>query len=445
MRESPADMKRALYAPLIGNTFVAAYPPFEFWSSSIGESLRQFLSLPPSEALPLGLYVHLPFCVQRCSYCCYMSRSDRMDVVDAYLDRLAAELTAYRRSPALSSRPLDFVYFGGGTPSLLSTSRLERLFGRLQSCFPWDRVREVTFECAPRSVTAEKARLLGALGVTRLSLGVQQLDDTILRINGRVHLSADVYRAYEHLRASGVPTLNVDLIAGLAGETTSTFFTSLDRVLRMAPESITIYALEVPPNTPLARALRGGTAEAAVPPRPVRYRRLEEASVRLQDAGYRRQSAYSFVRDPARHPFLYMREQYRGADVLGIGASSFSYLRGLHFQNVARFDEYLAGSPEALAVRRGVALSMEERLVREFILGLKLGEVNADRFRRRFGTDVLTRFADPLAELVERRWIRIAGRRAKLTRAGCARVDGFLRWFYLPPHREDAAASSAAR
>jgi len=163
--------------PVFGSYFVSAYPPFDSWRQDAVRGLPALLEAPVATPVPLGLYVHVPFCVQRCQYCYYLAYDGREESRAAYLSALGAELRCYAERPRLAGRPLDFVYFGGGTPSSLSSAQLERLFELLQGCMPWSAAREVTFECAPRTVTTEKARLLKAAGVTRVSLGVQQLDD----------------------------------------------------------------------------------------------------------------------------------------------------------------------------------------------------------------------------------------------------------------------------
>ena len=229
---------------------------------------------------------------------------------------------------------MDFIYIGGGTPSVLSPSRMRRLLDGLADSLSCQGVREITFECAPNTVTRPKLDELRRNGVTRLSLGVQQLDDTVLARNGRIHLTRDVERAYANIRRVGFDVVNLDLMVGLVGETDESFQRSLERVISMAPDSVTIYQLEIPANTPLYRMIRNGTLDAAVPSWAVKRARLEGGFALLERAGYTLRSAYAAVRDLDRQRFLYMDEQYRGADLLGIGVSAFSYLNSVHHQNL---------------------------------------------------------------------------------------------------------------
>ena len=424
---------------LVGSYFVAAYPPFSQWTVAALAQYRHRLTQPgtlPSR-VPLGLYVHIPFCTERCQYCYYLSYAGKThDRIDAYLDALLVELASYARQPALAGRGLDFVYFGGGTPSLLSPARILRLLRGLAQSFPWNAVREVTFECAPKTVTLPKLVTLREAGVTRLSLGVQQLDDDLLARNGRIHLVRDVERAYADIQRAAFEVVNIDLMVGMVGETDESFYRSLDRVVAMAPDSVTIYQLEIPPNTPLYRALRDRPLETKVPSWEVKRSRLDEAFARLEQAGYTVRSAYAAVRDAIRHRFLYMEEQYRGSDLLGIGVSSFSYLNGVHHQNLASYEPYMESlRAGTLPLGRAYALNDEERLVREFVLQLKLGKIERAYFRDKFGVDVDRRFAEPLSQCSAEGWLHVDPASITLTRQGLLHVDRMIPSFYLPEHR----------
>ncbi len=440
-RERPSA---AAGEPLLGSYFVSAYPPFACWSERQLGSFESRLARPPETAAGFGLYLHIPFCAERCSYCYYLAYDGVSTVIDRYLELLARELELYAERPLLAGRLPSFVYFGGGTPSLLTPRRIRTLLAGVQRTFSWRDAREVSFECAPLSVTTAKLEALRELGVTRVSLGVQQLDDEVLRLNGRIHLAADVERAFKRIGDVGFEVVNVDLIAGLIGETDASFDASLERVMEMAPDSVTIYLLEIPHNTPLYRSIRAGTV--AVPPVGWERKRARVARgfERLEAAGYTVRSAYAAVRDPERQPFLYQDEQYRGVDLLGVGASSFSYLAGVHHQNVADLSGYLRQvSDDRLPLWRAYELSAEERLVRELVLQLKLGRVETASLRARSGIDPLERFAPVLERLVEAGYLTLEGTTIVVTRRGLLRVDRLVRELYLPPHASVAPSEPA--
>ena len=197
--------------------------------------------------MPLGVYLHIPFCRKRCHFCYFRVYTDKnAQEVGAYLDVLAREWELYSRLPVFAERPIDFVYFGGGTPSFLSTSQLEGLVNRLTAATPWRDAAEVTFECEPGTLTEAKLRVIRRLGVTRLSLGVENFNDEILTANGRAHRSPEVYRAYEFARSLDFPQINIDLIAGMLGETDENWRDCVAKTLALQPDSVTIYQMELP-------------------------------------------------------------------------------------------------------------------------------------------------------------------------------------------------------
>jgi oxygen-independent coproporphyrinogen-3 oxidase len=184
MSKSPQRLNDGADEPLVGSYFISAYPPFSCWKKEYVPELECKLDTPLAAAgdAPLGLYVHIPFCDVRCMYCYYLSHADKSPgLIDRYIDALVRELAIYRAKFSVTNRPLGFVYFGGGTPSLLSERQIHQLVEKLKALFPWTAVQEATFECAPKSVTEPKLRALREAGVTRLSMGVQQLNDEILK------------------------------------------------------------------------------------------------------------------------------------------------------------------------------------------------------------------------------------------------------------------------
>lgn len=439
MSQSPRTLNVGIDESLEGNYFVSAYPPFSCWKKEHVLQLDSKLEAPLSAAggTSLGLYVHIPFCDVRCMYCYYFSHANKSpDLIDGYIDALIKELAIYRAKLSFSSRHLSFVYFGGGTPSILSERQIHKLIKQLKALFPWTAVQEATFECAPKSVTEPKLRALRESGVTRISMGVQQLDDAILKQNGRVHLASDVERAYTIIRRFDFEIVNVDLMVGLIGESDESFMESLERIIAMNPDSVTIYQLELPLNTPLYRVLNKSVPASSLATWEVKRSRLANGFARLAIAGYQLRSAYTAAHSPKHQRFVYQDAQYHGADLLGIGASAFSYIDGIHCQNLTSLESYLQRLNEnRLAVERAYVLSDNERLIREFILQLKLGRVNGNDFRQKFHIDIFARFADPLVYFAKQGLLTRSGDGLVLTREGLLRVDRMLPAFYLPEHQ----------
>lgn len=425
--------------PIEGSYFVSTYPPFSTWTRGQVAAARRRLDVPKPRHpdVAFGLYIHVPFCAERCRYCYYLSYTGKSaDDVDEYVQALAAEASMYARLPALANRKPSFVYFGGGTPSLPSEVSIEHMIRGVRAAFPWTDVEEVTFECAPQSVTEAKLRVLDNEGVTRISMGVQAFDDAILELNGRVHLVRDVEQAYAAIRRVGFATVNLDLIVGMLGESDESFDDTVDRAIHLAPESVTIYQLEIPLNTPLYRAIQDGSLSQPPPSWDVKRARLAAGFERLERAGYVVRSAYAAVRDPDRNPFVYQEAQYSGADLLGIGVASFSYLDGVHHQNIASLESYLASVRRGeLPMGRAYALSDDDRVVREFVLQLKLGHVESARFRAKFGVEITDRFADALHGFAEKGWCVVNDDGVTLTRDGLLRVDRMIPECYPTRHQ----------
>jgi oxygen-independent coproporphyrinogen III oxidase len=423
----------------VGSYFVANYPPFSVWTAeAVERDARPALRRPPSTA-PLGLYLHVPFCRKRCHFCYFRVYTDKnAQQVGEYLDLLVEEWRLYVEQPALAGRTLDFVYFGGGTPSFLSTKQLESLVGRLTALRPWTDAEEITFECEPGTLSGDKLAAIRGMGVTRLSLGVENFDDEILELNGRAHRSPEIGQAYEAARGLGFPQVNIDLIAGMLGETDANWRSCIEQVVALAPDSVTIYQMELPFNTTISRDLLQGTGRFAAPPADWQTKRrwVREAFAALEDQGYHVGSAYTAVRDPARTRFVYRDRLWEGADLVGLGVASFGHVNGVHMQNHDTWDAYgesiRAG---ALPLARAYQPSEEERLIRELVLQLKRGVLRPSYFARKYGVDLRTRFAAPLATLAAEGWLAPpAEDRLALTREALLRVDTLLPRFFLPGH-----------
>jgi oxygen-independent coproporphyrinogen-3 oxidase len=424
----------------VGSYFVATYPPFSSWTeAAVARDALPALERAPVAGVPLGLYLHIPFCRKRCHFCYFRVYTDKnaQDVAD-YLDVLAAEWERYAAAPAVAGRPLDFVYVGGGTPSFLSTRQLEGLVARLTASAPWSEAEEVTFECEPGTLTESKLKAIRGVGVTRLSLGVENFSDEVLELNGRAHRSPEIFRAYEHARSLDFPQINVDLIAGMLGETDDNWRLTVEKTLDLAPDSVTIYQMELPYNTTIGGDLLKGTHRfsQSVADWATKRRWVADAFAALEAKGYHVGSAYTAVRDPGRTTFLYRDRLWQGADMVGLGVASFGHINGVHMQNVDTWEAYAAAvRRHGLALGRAYRPTDEERLIRELILQLKLGSIAPPYFRAKYGVDVLDRFRSQFGSLEADGYLAPATERVvSLTREGLLRVDGLLQRFFLPAH-----------
>src|SRR4029079_7571174 len=225
----------------VGNYFVSNYPPFSFWKPELVGELQAALERPPTALAsglnPLGIYVHIPFCRKRCHFCYFKVYTDKDSVaIRAYIDSALQELSIYAPQPVIGGRAANFVYFGGGTPSYLSVDQLQHLTDGMKKLIPWTGVEEVTFECEPGTLTQHKLEAIRDMGVTRLSLGVENFDDRILEINGRAHRSPEIETAYRFARSLHFPQINIDLIAGMLGETEENWQRCIRKTIDLEPD-----------------------------------------------------------------------------------------------------------------------------------------------------------------------------------------------------------------
>lgn len=421
-----------------GNYFVSNYPPFSFWSPERVKDAEAALDRPPAPGTNLGLYLHIPFCRKRCHFCYFRVYTDKDSAaVKGYLDMALRELELYAHRPFLGGRRPQFVYFGGGTPSYLSESQLRGLTDRMKAILPWDAAEEVTFECEPGTLTDHKLKLIRDLGVTRLSLGVENFSDHVLEINERAHRSGEVRRANRFARELDFPQVNIDLIAGMVEETEENWRDCVRQALELEPDSLTIYQMEVPYNTSIYREMKAqGRLVAPVADWATKRRWVAFAFEEFERAGYSVASGYTAVKDPGRTRFVYRDSLWQGADLLGLGVASFSHVGGTHFQNQHDFEPYVASLRSGkLPLYRALTPTAEERLIREVVLQFKLGRISREYFRRKFGVEIASRFAEPL-RLLESGGLLVAdGDWLRLTREGLLQVDRLVHEFFLPEHR----------
>ena len=173
----------------VGSYFISNYPPFSQWDKNELPKVESAMAAAPINETPLGLYLHIPFCRKRCKFCYFKVFTDQnAKDIEAYVAALCREIELVSKLPVMGDRPFRFVYFGGGTPSFLSSKQLTSLVDRLRENINWDQAEEVTFECEPGTLQESKLKTLRELGVTRLSLGVENFTDSILEENGRAHL-----------------------------------------------------------------------------------------------------------------------------------------------------------------------------------------------------------------------------------------------------------------
>jgi len=422
----------------VGSYFISNYPPFSQWKNDQLDEVTRALNSAPIAETPLGLYIHIPFCRKRCKFCYFkVFTNQNAKEIEKYVSALCREIELVSQLPIMGGRPFRFVYFGGGTPSFLSSRQLVSLVDRLRQNINWDLAEEVTFECEPGTLQENKIKTLKELGVTRLSLGIENFSDAVLEENGRAHLSKEVYRAWDWIAAADFENVNIDLISGMVGETWDNWKYNISEAIKLSPESITIYQMELPYNTVYSKDILGEKIETPVADWETKRAWLNYAYDEFLQAGYRISSAYTVVKDNSKVNFSYRDNLWQGSDLIATGIASFGHVSGVHYQNKADMKEYQADLTERgkLPLGRGFKPTKHQLLVREMILLLKRGYLDVDYFQNKFGVDITQHWNNQFRQHSESGMLTIEGGRIQLTRKGFLNADALLPVFFEEEHQ----------
>jgi len=409
--------------------FIAGYPPFEYLELNKAD---QIFKKPR-----FGLYLHLPYCRKRCTFCFYKVYTNRNALpMEEYLASLHKEIDHYASRPEIRGRTVNTIYWGGGTPTTLSVEQMQALGAKLRESFDLAPDLEWTVEGEPATLDPDKARTLRELGVTRLSIGVQSFNEALLDRNGRSHGVQHAFNAVQMARANAFPVINIDLMSGMIDETPETWDSTLDTLLTIRPEHVSIYRMEVYKNTLLYAAGFTGPGVGGIPTDEQELVQWHRAVERLEGAGYTQVAGHAFILKPE-HNHWHRVDMWTTGELLGMGVSSFSYMNGSVFQNSSKWDEYVAGAREGRgAVKRSVKLSSRGIMAREMVLGLKLFKVDRPAFRGRHGFDVVELYGTRLSQLEQQGLLEIREDAIELTRRGRDYSDMICALFYLPEHSE---------
>lgn len=423
----------------LGNYFIANYPPFSFWKPSYLPDAEKALDSEPTPGTPLGLYLHIPFCRKRCKFCYFRVYTDKnAKEIEVYTDALVKEVSLLAQKKVVHSRPLHYVYFGGGTPSYLSASQLSDLMTKLKAILPWDKAEEVTFECEPGTLQKHKLETLREMGVSRLSLGVENFKPEILQYNGRAHLEEEIYRAFNWARELGFPSINIDLISGMVGEDWDNWKDCIRKTISMGPDSVTIYQMELPYNTVFSKELKvlgSDEPSLAIADWPTKRAWVDYAFSEFEKSGYSVSSAYTVVKNKETTKFVYRDALWRGADMFGTGVASFGHINGVHIQNVDRWEDYIEKlNRDELPLGRALPVTARDRLIREMILLIKTGKLEVEYFEKKFKVNILREFATGFNKLQQDGWLNIQPNGIELTREGLLQIDRQLPIFFDPQY-----------
>ena len=376
----------------------------------------------------IALYVHFPFCRRKCRYCSFISYERREADIPDYLKAIRTEMAHYAGGENVTS-----IYFGGGTPSLLTAGQIGEVLANIRSLFAVSPAAEITIEANPGTVDLAFLTGIRKFGLNRLSLGVQSLHDDELKLLGRIHSAAQAAEALTLARESGFDNVNLDLIYGLPGQSLVDWRGTLKMALSMNPEHLSLYALTLEPGTPLWQDIEDKQLPDINPDLAADQYELAEDVLSAQ--GYRHYEISNWARPgcECRHNLVYWQNQ----PYLGIGVAAHSCRDGHRTANTTSLDEYLtAFSCGLLPVKElDEAISPELRLSEAVILGLRLGEgIAIDKISGQSGEDFLKHYRRPLDEMAELGLLEYAGGNLRLTRRGRL-LSNEVFWRFLPEEK----------
>ena len=416
--------------------------------------------------MPTGLYISVPFCRSKCSYCNFASGVFSGELMSRYVERVCEDMTSVgqltARLGAEYDRRVDSIYVGGGTPTVLEPEHLQRLLSCPRDAFEVLRGAEITVECAPGTLSPEMLQTLVGFGVNRISLGVQSFVDKEAAAVGRLHNRAIVLDDIARLRALGVGNLNIDLIAGLPHQTVESWRYSLDETLAIVPPHISVYMLEVDEDSRLGReVMAGGTRYHAhdVPDEDLVAELYEMACQKLGRSGYEHYeiSNFAWKGSESRHNLKYWtRQPYLGFGVDAhsmLPASSDPYallaaapevapaeggtppcamaaadVESVRFATTDDLDAYLLGDVPAVSF-----VSRQSALEETFFLGLRLGRgVDLHKVSQDFGQSAIKEFIPIMREMERDRLAELAGRVLRLTDRGRLLSNEVFQRFLAP-------------
>jgi oxygen-independent coproporphyrinogen III oxidase len=390
-----------------------------------------------------SLYVHVPFCARKCSYCAFYSEASNGEIVNRYVDALVRELERVRGD----LRPRT-IFFGGGTPSLLTLGQWERVLEAMDR-FGLVGPQEWTVECNPATVSLDKARLLQARGVNRISMGVQSLDEGLLERLGRVHTREMVFKSFDILRRAGFDNINLDLMFGIPGQSLAVWQETLGEIAAMQSEHLSSYEVIFEEDTALYAQLSAGEFQVD---EDLACSMYEELVQRATDAGFEQYEVANFARHqrapngldsladtaaaglPPRVPALACRHNvnyWRGGPFYGLGPSATSYVRGVRSKNLSNTIQYCERIEQDLSpIESSEELSPLARAGETAAFGLRMtAGWPFEQFARVTGQDLRVTWAEEIRELTQQGWGILRADRFHLTPEGLRFADAAAQLF----------------
>ncbi|KTT83539.1 MULTISPECIES: radical SAM family heme chaperone HemW [Mammaliicoccus] len=338
-----------------------------------------------------SVYIHIPFCVRICTYCDFNKFYIANQPVDEYLDCLIKEMSTRK------DKEVETVFVGGGTPTALSEAQLERLLQAINDLFVI--TKEYTFEANPDELTEAKIKLLKQYGVNRLSLGVQTFDDELLKVLGRTHHSDDIEKAVTLSRKHKIPSVSLDLMFHLPGQTLEQFDDSLNKALSLDVDHISSYALILEPKTQFYNLYRKGRLK--LPNEDLGEEMYQHLKKKLADSNLNQYEISNFSKEG--HESLHNKVYWKNEEYYGFGAGAHGYINGVRYGNINPVNQYIKKLKNGeMPVLQSTEVSLKEQMEEEMFLGLRMTKgVSKTKFQNKFDQSIEDVFGQHVKELIE--------------------------------------------
>ena len=366
---------------------------------------------------PLGLYVHIPFCVKKCNYCDFLSAPADDATKKRYVDALCKEIEGYKA--LTKDYELATIYFGGGTPSILEVSFIEQVLSVIRKCFAVAVTAEITLEVNPGTVTKEKLLKYRELGINRLSIGVQSAKEKELALLGRIHSFEDAKNTVQWAGEAGFDNISMDLMSALPGQSLADYMENVEAVLSLNPEHISSYSLIIEEGTNFYELYAEGMEkESDLPEEETDRAMYAYTKQRLAEAGYERYEISNYAKPgfESKHNSSY----WTGTEYIGVGLGASSLFTNARYHNETDLTTYIKEVEEGKDVRCEIErLVLEEQMEEFMILGLRrMRGVSREEFQKRFGRPIETVYGSVLQKLKKQGLLTAEGDRIALTELG---------------------------
>ncbi len=360
----------------------------------------------------LGIYVHIPFCKQKCSYCDFISYCDKNDLIEKYIKALKQEI----KNSSVNEYEISTIYIGGGTPSYIESKYISEILKTIKQKYNISRNVEITIEVNPGTATKEKLRDYVEAGINRISIGLQSCNNNLLKMIGRIHTYEEFLSTYKLAREVGFKNINVDLMIGLPNQTLDDVKKSLEEISKLNPEHISVYSLIVEEGTPIEKKIADG--QLKLPNEELEREEYWEVKKFLESLGYKHYEISNFAKTgyESKHNLNCWEQK----EYLGFGAAAHSYMKKTRYSNTENIEKYINQEMQSKQLHIVHEVQKEEEQKKEYmLLGLrKIDGVQISSFKNKFGCNPIMEFKNELNKLTQEGLIKIDLDQIKLTEKG---------------------------